>query len=129
MNLFQGLVLALFVVLAFFTLSAGVRGAVRKRIVVFWLSVWLLGSIAIVWPHSTALAAHALGNGRGADLLLYSSVLIMFVAFFYVYVRFRRLERQITLLVRRLAIQNVAKASPETLTHGPQSKAARSRPS
>jgi hypothetical protein len=129
MNLFQGLVLALFVVLAFFTLSAGVRGAVRKRIVVFWLSVWLLGSVAIVWPHSTALAAHALGIGRGADLLLYSSVLIMFVAFFYVYVRFRRLERQITLLVRRLAIQNVAKASPETLTHGPQPKAARSRPS
>jgi small membrane protein len=124
MNLFQGLVLALFVVLAFLTLSAGMRGAIRKRIVAFWLSVWLLGATAIVWPHSTMLAAHALGIGRGADLLLYSSVLIMFVAFFYVYARFRRLERQITLLVRRLAIQHVAKATPDASTHSPQPKAA-----
>jgi hypothetical protein len=131
MNLFQGLVLALFVVLALFTISAGMRGAVRKRIVVFWLSVWLSGSIAIVWPHSTAVVAHALGIGRGADLLLYSSVLVMFVAFFYVYARFRRLERQITLLVRRLAIQNVAKAAPQNLlpANPPPSAATPSRPS
>jgi hypothetical protein len=106
MNLFQTLVLGLFVVLALFTVSAGMRGAVRKRIVTFWLFVWLAGSTAIIWPHSTALIAHALGIGRGADLLLYSSVLVMCVAFFYVYTRFRRLDRQITLLVRRLAIQH-----------------------
>jgi hypothetical protein len=130
MKLFQGLVLSLFIVLALFTISAGMRGAVRKRIVVFWLSVWLLGSIAIVWPHSTAVAAHALGIGRGADLLLYSSVLVMFVAFFYVYARFRRLERQITLLVRRLAIQNAVKATPDALPTGSPPKAApRSQPS
>jgi small membrane protein len=108
MKLFQIVVLALFAVLAALTLSAGIRGTVRKRIVVFWLSIWGLGSVAIIWPHSTALLARALGIGRGADLLLYSSVLVMIVAFFYVYTRFKRVERQLTLLVRRLAIQNAA---------------------
>jgi hypothetical protein len=108
MNLFQGLVLSLFLVLAIVTVSAGVRGLARKRIVTFWLSVWVAGSVAIIWPRSTAVVAHALGIGRGADLLLYSSVLVMFVAFFYVYTRFRKVDRQLTLLVRRLAIQNAA---------------------
>ena len=112
MNLFQTLVVGLFVVLAVFTVSAGMRGAVRKRIVAFWLSVWLAGSIAVIWPHSTAVIAHALGIGRGADLLLYSSVLVMCVAFFYVYTRFRRLDRQLTLLVRKLAMQNAYEATP-----------------
>jgi hypothetical protein len=112
MTLFQTLVLGLFLILAVSTVSAGVRGAVRKRIVVFWLAVWLSGSIAVIWPHSTAVVAHALGIGRGADLVLYSSVLVMFVAFFYVYARFRKVERQLTLLVRRLAIQNAAPGLP-----------------
>jgi hypothetical protein len=123
MNLFQTLVLGLFVVLAVFTISAGMRGAVRKRIVTFWLVVWLAGSVAIVWPHSTAVIAHALGIGRGADLLLYSSVLVMCVAFFYVYTRFRRLDRQITLLVRRLAIQNAEPRLPaESVRSEPPSR-------
>ncbi|MET0389260.1 MAG: DUF2304 domain-containing protein [Polyangiales bacterium] len=112
MNLFQSLVVALFVVLILLTLSAGVRGTIRKRIVVFWLALWGVGVVTVVWPHSTAVVAHALGIGRGADLLLYSSVLVMIVAFFYTYARFRRVERQLTLLVRRLAIQNAVQPTP-----------------
>jgi hypothetical protein len=114
MNLFQGLVLGFFFVLAAFTIVAAFGGAVRKRIVAFWMAVWVLGATTIIWPHFTAVAAHALGIGRGADLLLYLSVLVMFVAFFYVYTRFRKLDRELTLLVRRLAIQNAGTASPPT---------------
>ena len=122
MNLFQSLVVGLFVVLAVFTVSAGMRGAVRKRIVAFWLSVWLAGSVAVIWPHSTAVIAHALGIGRGADLVLYSSVLVMCVAFFYVYTRFRRLDRQLTLLVRKLAIQNAHDAAGQPNPSSPPSE-------
>jgi hypothetical protein len=120
MNLFQAIALLLFALLSALTLSAGLRGTVRKRVVVFWLALWGVGSTAIVWPHSTALVAHALGIGRGADLLLYSTALVMIVAFFYVYSRFRRVERQLTLLVRRLAIQNAAQppASPGSVRAG-----------
>ena len=108
MNNFQWLSIALFTALAVLTVSAGMRGQVRKRIVAFWLMVWVGGGVVLVWPRSTAIVAHALGIGRGADLLMYSSVLVMLTGFFYVYTRFRRLDRQITLLVRRLAIENAA---------------------
>ena len=106
MNAFQSVVHVVFVVLCVLTLSAGMRGYARKRIVVLWLLIWGSGGVAIVWPRSTMIVAHALGIGRGADLLLYLSVLGSLVGFFYIYTRFRRLDRQITVLVRRLAIEN-----------------------
>jgi hypothetical protein len=106
MSVFQTIVLTVFGVLALLTFSAGLRGYVRKRIVFFWLLIWIFGSVAIVWPRSTMLLARWLGIGRGADLLLYVSVLATLVGFFYIYTRFRRMDRQMTLLVRRLAIDN-----------------------
>ncbi len=108
MNVFQMLGLGLLGLLAVVTIAAGVRGEVRKRIVAFWLVVWAGGGVVLVWPRSTALVAHALGIGRGADLLLYTSVLMTLTGFFYVYTRFRRLDRQLTMLVRRMAIENPA---------------------
>ena len=85
-----------------------------------WLSIWTLGALAIIWPRSTMLVARWLGIGRGADLLLYSSVLLMLVGFFYVYARFRRLDRQITLLVRRLAIENAEREAQPPSSRDPQ---------
>jgi small membrane protein len=106
MSAFQAIVLGFFAVLSMLTVSAGLRGVARKRIVVFWLLVWNSGAVAMVWPRSVVLLARALGIGRGADLLLYVSVLVMLAGFFYVYTRFRRLDRQLTQLVRRLAIED-----------------------
>jgi hypothetical protein len=120
MNVFQGLVLMLFSLLAAVTLSVAWRGIVRKRIAVMWLAVWSLGAAAIVWPRSTVFVARWLGIGRGADLLLYVSVLLMLVGFFYVYGRFRRLDRQITLLVRRLAIENAERTARDASPADPE---------
>jgi hypothetical protein len=115
MNTFQGAALMVFSLLTAMTLSAGVRGLVRKRIVAVWLAIWTIGALAIVWPRSTFLVARWLGIGRGSDLLLYLSVLFMLVGFFYVYGRFRRLDRQITVLVRRLAIEDAERAESERI--------------
>ena len=112
MNVFQTLIMLLFVTLAVLTLSAGLRGTVPKRVVAAGLLLWTFGAIATVWPHTVGDLAHALGVGRGADLLLYMTTLSLAVVCFYMYVRFRRVERQLTLLVRRLAMD----AATETTT-------------
>jgi hypothetical protein len=106
MSGFQYLVSALLVVLVYLTLRAAVRGGIRRRIAAFWLLVWITAGVAALWPQSTLLAARALGIGRGADLVMYCSVLAMLAGFFYIYTRFRRLDRAFTLLVRRLAIEH-----------------------
>lgn len=106
MSAFQYLVIIVLVLLAWATVRAAMRGGIRKRIATFWLLVWSAVGVAALWPRSTLLVARALGIGRGADLVMYSSVLAMLIGFFYIYTRFRRLDRSLTLLVRRLAVDH-----------------------
>jgi small membrane protein len=103
---FQYIVTAVLVLLAWATVRAAARGGIRKRIAMFWLLIWSAVGVAALWPRSTLIVARALGIGRGADLVMYSSVLAMLVGFFYIYTRFRRMDRSLTLLVRRLAVDN-----------------------
>ena len=112
MSALQTLILLFFVTLAVLTLAAGLRGTAPKGVVAAGLVLWAFGAIATIWPHTVADLAHALGVGRGADLLLYMTTLSLAVVCFYVYARFRRVERQLTLLVRRLAMD----AATETTT-------------
>ena len=106
MTAFQYLVLALVLMLSLATLRAAMRGGVRKRIATFWMLIWLGTGVGVLWPRSTMLAARWLGIGRGADLVLYCSVFAMLGGFFYIYTRFRRMDRALTMLVRQLAIEN-----------------------
>jgi hypothetical protein len=55
-------------------------------------------------PELTKLAARAVGIQRGVDLVLYLAVLGGVMGFFAVSIRFRRLERQMTTLVRELSM-------------------------
>lgn len=120
MNAFQILVLTLLALLVIATIDAAARGGIRKRIATLWFVVWFSAAGALAWPQSTALVANALGIGRGADLVMYSSVFVTMVGFFYVYTRFRRLDRQITLLVRRLAIANAKMPSADASGDAPR---------
>jgi hypothetical protein len=125
MSVFQYLVVAVLVLLSWTTVRAAVRGGIRKRIGVFWMLVWLAVGVAALWPRSTLIAARWLGIGRGADLVLYCSVLATLIGFFYIYTRFRRVDRSLTLLVRRLAIENPLlpdAAEPEQRTDGERAR-------
>ncbi len=65
-----------------------------------------IGVLFVLWPDLTTKLAHAVGVGRGTDLMLY--LLIMFVAFasLCILAKFRQIERRQTLIIRQLALQN-----------------------
>ncbi len=107
MTTFQAVGLPLIGLLAVITLVAVVRHVINLRAGMGWLLLWIAAAVAIAKPSITAVIAHALGIGRGADLVLYCSILGMLIAFFLVYTRFKRLDREITRLVRHLAIRDV----------------------
>jgi hypothetical protein len=115
MTVFQYLALGVVLLLAYSTLRAGMHGRVRRRIVVFWMLVWTVTGVASAWPRGTMLAARAVGIGRGTDLVLYCSVLATLVGFFYIYTRFRRVERDLTLLTRELAMRDPRLPPPRPL--------------
>lgn len=105
MNLFQILALIVLSMLLVFTLIALVNRWVTRRETLIWSVVWIVAGWAVVRPEITGVVARVLGIGRGADLILYCSVVVMMIGFMMVYVRLRRLRHDMTLLVRELAIR------------------------
>lgn len=76
-----------------------------RRVAMGWVTLWLTGVLAIVWPTGATRLARSVGIGRGADLVLYAGVLAALLGFFLTYRRLRRLETDLALLVRRLALE------------------------
>lgn len=63
-----------------------------------------LAALAVIFPELTNDIAHAVGVGRGADLITYLvEVGLLFVIVHY-YAKFVELQAQITQLVREIAI-------------------------
>ncbi len=115
MNGFQIVGLALAGVFTLVSLARAVanraRGGEGRLASVAWAALWIAAGVAIARPDLTSVVARAhgigrgaLGIGRGADVVFYAGLLAMLVGFFVVFTRFRRLEENITTLVRQLAI-------------------------
>lgn len=113
MNLFQIIALLVLGLLLVITVAVTVRERARKREGFAWVIVWLAAGVAIAWPDITTKIAHLLGIRRGADLVFYCAVVVMLVGFLMVYVRFRRMQRELTLIVRHLAIRDATDTSCE----------------
>lgn len=67
---------------------------------------WLAAGIAIYRPDLTTRAALAVGIQRGTDLVLYVFVLSFLGVAFHLYARTVRLERQLTDVVRHIAVSD-----------------------
>lgn len=106
MSWFQVILMAIVAALLVVSIVAVLRGAATKRESLVWISLWLAAAVAIAWPSVTRDIARLLGIGRGADLVLYCAVVVMMVGFLMIYIRLRHVRRELTLLVRHIAIRD-----------------------
>jgi hypothetical protein len=60
---------------------------------------------AVMRPNDLTAIAHALGVGRGTDLVLYALVVAFMAGMFSMYQRFRVVDRRYTELARTVAIR------------------------
>lgn len=81
------------------------RGSVGRIVGALWIAVFAAGVVFAVEPNWTTAIAHRLGISRGTDLLLYLLVLVVLYGFLVIYLKLRRVRRELTLLVRELAIR------------------------
>lgn len=105
MNAFQILSLSFLGVVLLWELFAVRRGALSRRGWVLRSTILLAAAVAIADPDIVQRVAQAIGIGRGADVVLYLFVLFFIGTSFYFYSRCAQLQRQITTLVRHLAIE------------------------
>jgi hypothetical protein len=117
MRPFQAVAIPIVAVLAVLSLRALLRGDRPRWVLLLRFVVFAAAAVAIWNPESTTRLARALGIGRGADLLIYVVAIFVVVAFFYFYQTTRRLERDITRLVRELALERAASVAPPPRSH------------
>lgn len=113
MNLFQLSGLLLLALLVIVIVRSFRCGRMQLPGFLLWLGILLSGMFALVFPDTTTTVAHFIGIRRGADLLFYTAILVGLIVAFFGYLRFRVLDRQITLLVRQLALQNALTTAEE----------------
>ncbi len=112
MTNFQTIGLIVAAVLFAATVAAAATRAINRRAAFAWLLLWIAAAVAIIRPSTTMAVAHFLGIGRGADLVFYCAILGMLVALFLIYLRFKRVEREITTIVRQLALRDGDERAP-----------------
>ncbi len=107
MNVIQILIIAF----AVFAVSRAVwqfrKGALTIAMLGFWVLFWIGAGTVAVLPQTTDVLARVVGVGRGADAVIYLSLIALFYLVFRVYVKIEDVEREMTSLVRKLALDEV----------------------
>ena len=104
MTPFQWILVGAIAAFAAVAVLAIVKGKIGRIAGAAWIVVLLVGLLASIDPERVTTVANALGINRGADLVLYLLALSVFWGFLLVYIRLRRVRRELTLVVRRLAV-------------------------
>lgn len=71
--------------------------------ITFWLSFWGAVLVLIWFPQLTTGIAGLLGVGRGVDILIYFSIIILFYLIFHQNTKMDKINRDITKIVREIA--------------------------
>jgi hypothetical protein len=74
-----------------------------------WSALWALGLAFVLFPDLTSIVASAVGVGRGVDVVVYAAIILLFYLVFRIYLRLDRMEREITVLVRQLSVDEASK--------------------
>src|SRR3989338_4971846 len=101
------IIILLFVIFVLWrTTSRYLRGDITVRELIMWVIFWLLVGLAVVLPQKTDIIAQWLGVSRGADLLVYLSIIVLFFVVFRIIVKLEKIDQEITKIVMEAALEN-----------------------
>lgn len=104
MNAFQAVLVLLFAAGLIRTAFLIYKGALPRRSGLVWCAVWLAATVLVLDPASSVRIGRLFGIGRGADFVIYVSVVAGAFVAFGIYMRTRRLEKALTDLARHQAL-------------------------
>ena len=102
--LIQYLLLAAIVAAFVFTVRRGRQNALSRTETFLWAALWVGAAVVVLMPSVASAIAGILGVGRGADAVLYVSIIILFTLVFRIFLRLDKLDRDITQLVRKVSL-------------------------
>lgn len=87
------------------------EGTLKLGEILFWGSLFAIAIFGVIDPNFTNYVANILGIGRGADVVVYISIVLLFYLIFRTNVMLENIRHEITKLVREIALQNDAPSS------------------
>ena len=76
---------------------------------IYWVLFWLVAGIIVVLPDTTFYFARLAGISRGADLIVYVALVLIFFMIFRLLVKVDGLNKDITKLTRKMALDEEKK--------------------
>ncbi|MBI5465821.1 MAG: DUF2304 domain-containing protein [Candidatus Kerfeldbacteria bacterium] len=108
MSLIQFIILAA-VAIIWWRLYARLRsGELTWLEFVEWFALWLGVAVIVLVPEVASYLAAWVGVGRGSDLVVYLALLLVFYLLFKIFIRQEKLARQLTSVVRGLALKEAS---------------------
>jgi hypothetical protein len=109
----QYLLVAVFVTALAVTWRRVRQGALDRLAALAWSVLWVAAGVVVLRPETASALARVLGVGRGADVIVYLALVGAFALIFRLFAKIESLERQLTALVRGIALKDAGKE-----THG-----------
>ena len=104
MTAFQIILISTLAALGAFAVIGGLKRSVGRPAAAIILIIAIAGILAAVDPDRTTRFARTIGINRGTDLIVYLVTIVVFQGFVIFYLRLRKVRRELTLLVRQLAL-------------------------
>jgi len=80
------------------------EGKLSNQSLLSWSVLWTFVIVVIWKPQTTTHIAQIIGIGRGVDLIIYASIVALFYLIFRIYIKLEENERNITTLIRIIAL-------------------------
>lgn len=81
------------------------NGKMHLGTAVLWILIWLIVIWVSIFPNSTNMFANLTGIGRGLDVVLILGLIGGYYLIFKMYTMIENMDKEITLLVREIALQ------------------------
>ena len=108
MTIIQIILLVLVLLVVWRLYKRLIAGELTKGEFAEWFLLWLTAAFLVIVPDSASYLASLVGVGRGSDLVIYLALLLAFYLLFRIFVRLERTERDLTAIVRELALKKKA---------------------
>ncbi len=85
------------------------RGNIRLAELMFWSGLWVMAILFALFPGILEALSNVGGFMRGMDLVVATSIIMLFYLMFRLYVKLDEIDQTITKLVREIAISRAKK--------------------
>ena len=107
MSIFQIIILIAIAIILYKAIVRLKNKQISIYLFLVWLGLWIVVAVIDIYPIIITKIAFFVGIGRGVDLIIYSSIFILFYVIFRMHLKITGLENKLTKIIRKNAEQRV----------------------